>query len=203
MMWSIPVLWGGSFLLGAIPFGLVIARLHSGVDLRRTGSGNIGATNVARTLGIKYGMLALILDMAKGFLPAWGACHFYAGETALVPFEAAGAGLAAFLGHVYSPFLHFKGGKGVATTLGVLLAIMPAVLIPALAIFLVVVAVTGFVSAGSLAATLIMPPAAYVLGYSFWAWGMALIVAVVIFIRHRENIGRLRRGEENKWSRTG
>jgi glycerol-3-phosphate acyltransferase PlsY len=185
-----------AFFLGAVPFGQVIARLHSGVDLKKTGSGNIGATNVARTLGVKLGVMTLILDMGKGLAAVLLAKWIFETEG-----PAAVAGLAAMLGHVYSPFLRFKGGKGVATALGVYLGLIPLALIPAMLVFALVVAKWGFVSAGSLAGALVAPLSASAMGYGPWAWGLTMAVTVVIFIRHRENIQRLRQGTENKWRR--
>lgn len=183
-----------AFFLGAVPFGQVIARLHSGVDLKKTGSGNIGATNVARTLGVKLGVLTLVLDMGKGLASVLAAkCLFDTGGPAAV------AGLAAMLGHVYSPFLKFKGGKGVATALGVYLGLIPMALIPATLVFALVVAKWGYISAGSLAGALVAPVSAAAMGYGPWAWGLTLAVAAVIFVRHRENIQRLLQGTEHKW----
>jgi glycerol-3-phosphate acyltransferase PlsY len=183
-----------AFLLGAVPFGQVIARLHSGVDLKKTGSGNIGATNVARTLGVKLGVVTLLLDMGKGLAAVLLAKWLFDSEG-----PAAVAGLAAMLGHVYSPFLKLKGGKGVATALGVYLGLIPLALIPATLVFILVVAKWGFVSAGSMAGALVAPVSAAAMGYGPWACGLTLAVAAVIFIRHRENIQRLRQGTENKW----
>ena len=190
-----------SFFLGAVPFGLVIARLAAGVDITRAGSGNIGATNVARTLGMKFGLLTLALDLAKGLTPVLAAGWIFSGAAALDWIQA-GAGLAAFLGHVFSPFLRFKGGKGVATALGVFLGVAPWAVIPALLVFILVVAVWNFVSAGSMSASLVVPLAALVLGYPPATVLLGLAVSAVVFLRHRENIGRLLRGEENKWRKT-
>ena len=184
----------GAFILGAVPFGQVIARLHSGVDLKKIGSGNIGATNVARTLGVKLGVLTLLLDMGKGMAAVLLAKWLFESEG-----PAAVAGLAAMLGHVYSPFLKFKGGKGVATALGVYLGLIPLALVPATLVFFLVVAKWGYVSAGSLAGAVVAPVSAVVIGYGPWACGLTLAVAAVIFVRHRENIQRLRQGTENKW----
>ena len=188
-----------SFLLGAVPFGLVLSRYKAGVDLRTTGSGNIGATNVARTLGMKMGLLTLALDLAKGLAAVLAARLLFQSDQSLGALVPPLAGLAAFLGHIYSPFLKFKGGKGVATALGACLGLTPLAVPPALVVFLVVVAAWGYVSAGSLSAALTVPPAAWLLGYPWTCWGAAAVMVAVVFVRHRENIGRLLRGEENKW----
>jgi len=190
------VLWMGAFFLGAVPFGLIMAELRGGVDLRTQGSGNIGAANVARTLGTKLGLLTLVLDMGKGLVPVLATLALFGQNK---PIIAAGTGLAAFLGHLFSPFLRFKGGKGVATALGVLLALTPLAVIPALLVFVAVTARWGYVSAGSLSAALVAPAAAFVLGYAPTYWGLGLCIAALIFLRHRENLGRLIRGQEKKW----
>ena len=188
-----------SFFLGAVPFGLVLSRLIAGMDVRKQGSGNIGATNVARTLGLKFGVLTLLLDLAKGFAPALTAVFIFNQAELSERFMTAAVGLAPVLGHVYSPFLKFKGGKGMATALGVYLALVPLALIPSLLVFVAVTARWGYVSAGSLSAAAAMPPAALVIGYPPVFVGMTVMLAALIFLRHRENIARLRRGEENKW----
>ena len=190
------VLCLGAFFLGAVPFGLILAKLRGGVDLRTQGSGNIGAANVTRTLGAKLGLLTLALDLGKGLVPVLAALALL-GPTR--PIIVAGAGLAAILGHLYSPFLGFKGGKGVATALGVLLALTPLAVIPALIVFVAVTAKWGYVSAGSLSAALVAPAAACLLGYPPAYWGLGLCIAGLIFLRHRENLGRLVRGQEKKW----
>jgi glycerol-3-phosphate acyltransferase PlsY len=188
-----------SFLLGAVPFGLVLSRYKSGVDLRTMGSGNIGATNVARTLGLKMGLMTLALDLAKGLAAVLAARLLFETADTLGLLLPSLAGLAAFLGHIFSPFLKFKGGKGVATALGVCLGLTPWAVPPALAVFVIVVVAWGYVSAGSLSAAITVPPAAWLLGYPWYCWGTAALMVAVVFIRHRENIGRLLKGQENKW----
>ena len=172
--------------------------------MRSTGSGNIGATNVARTLGVKFGVLTLFLDMGKGLIPVLAAGWLFEptdqmGDLANNGFLPAAAGLAAFLGHIYSPFLKFKGGKGVATALGVYLALSPLAIVPALVVFLLVVAKWGYVSAGSLSAALVVPFMSFLLKSPPFYTGLTLVMAAFIFITHRENLGRLLRGRENKW----
>ena len=188
-----------SFLLGAVPFGLVLSRYKAGVDLRTTGSGNIGATNVARTLGMKMGLITLALDLAKGLAAVLAARLLFESSQTLGAWLPPLAGMAAFLGHIFSPFLKFKGGKGVATALGVCLGLTPWAVPPALVVFVAVVAAWGYVSAGSLSAALTVPPAAWLLGYPWTSWTITAIMVTVVFVRHRENIGRLLKGQENKW----
>lgn len=196
---KIIVFFIAAFLLGSLPFGLILARLSAGVDLRATGSGNIGATNVARTLGLTLGLITLLLDMAKGLAPVLIARFIFGNAETAAELVPGGAGLAAFLGHAFSPFLGFKGGKGVSTALGVLLGLTPLAVIPALVVFVAVVARWDYVSAGSLSAALAAPLSAYFIGYPSSSWALSLVLTALIFVRHHENIGRLIRGEETKW----
>ncbi len=186
-----------SYLTGAIPFGLLFSRMV-GKDVREEGSGNIGATNVNRVLGKKLGILTLLCDVAKGVLPVFVA-------SILLPvndnweISIGLCGLAAVLGHMFSLYLGFKGGKGVATALGVFLFFSPWAVAMALAIFVVVVGVSGFVSAGSLAAAGIIPFLMLFLGGSLPIFFCSSVIAVLVWIKHSSNIGRLRRGEEASW----
>jgi glycerol-3-phosphate acyltransferase PlsY len=184
-----------AYLLGSIPFGVVLAKLRR-VDLRQHGSGNIGATNVSRTLGKTAGILTLIGDCGKGYLAVWIA------EQLLEPqWAVAVAGLMAFLGHVFSVFLKFKGGKGVATGLGVFLNLMPWAGLSSIGIFAFSLIITRYVSVSSILAAISIPW----LGYYFDAPGPSLYVAtaaaVITTIRHRENIQRLVDGTESKFIR--
>jgi glycerol-3-phosphate acyltransferase PlsY len=185
-----------AYLAGSIPFGLVFAGIK-GVDLRRHGSGNIGATNVTRVIGKGLGLLTMLADMIKGFLPVVLFRFFSHGAPDLNILALTGVG--AVLGHCYPVFLGFHGGKGVATSAGVFLAVCPSAIGVALAAFLLTVKITGFVSAGSLTAALIAPVAVH-----FFCPGsrfelMAWAIAVLVWWKHRENIGRLLRGEEHGW----
>lgn len=190
---TLSILLALSYLLGSVPFGVLIAR-YKKVDIRRHGSGNIGATNVNRALGKKAGVLTLVLDCAKGALPVALAQNFTGDD-----FQAAGAGMAAFLGHLFPVFLKFKGGKGVATGLGVFLYATPLAALCCVAVFAVAVAVSRYVSLGSMLAALSLPlfgcllqvPVSY--GYASGA------VAVLIVFKHRANIERLLAGTENKF----
>ena len=180
------LLTGAAF--GSIPFGYIAGRLN-GIDIRRHGSGNIGFTNVQRTIGWAWAVPVLLLDVAKGLAPTTFARNF-----ALVP---ALVGTGAILGHVFCPWLGFKGGKGVATTIGVAAFLCPRSLLAGLGIYLVVLAATGFISVSSLAFAAALP----VLTALFYRDGVLLLVfavgvALVIIIRHGSNMRRLAAGTE-------
>jgi glycerol-3-phosphate acyltransferase PlsY len=200
--WIIPsVLCAVAYLVGSIPFGLILAKLFAGADVRKAGSGNIGATNVARVVGPAAGLLTLVLDTAKGYVSVWLVSHFLPGHTA----AAFLAGLFALFGHCFAIWLRFRGGKGVATTAGVILALCPRALFADLIVFVLVVVIFRFVSFASLSAAASLP----LLMYLLWSphttppgivtFG-ALAMAFVVIYRHRTNIGRLARGEEPKFS---
>ena len=180
----------GGYLLGSIPFGLVLAKLAGLGDLRQIGSGNIGATNVLRAGGKGVAALTLILDAAKGTAAVLLAARF--GEAA-----ALAAGLGAFLGHVFPVWLRFKGGKGVATYLGVLIGLYwPAALLFA-ATWLAVAYVTRYSSLAALTAV----AASVLMLAAMGEWRLAalfLLLGCVLYVRHAENIGRLARGEETR-----
>jgi acyl phosphate:glycerol-3-phosphate acyltransferase len=189
------------YLLGSLPFGLLIARLFAGEDVRHSGSGNIGATNVARIAGPVPGILTLLFDTAKGALAVWLAARFTTQDPAAMML----AGLAALLGHCFSIWLGFKGGKGVATGLGVFLALSPFAALSALAFFILVVATWQFVSLGSIAAAAAMP----LLIYLLWAPRHApplvvnfgtLLASALIILNHRGNLQRLLAGTEPRFS---
>ncbi|WP_456432368.1 glycerol-3-phosphate 1-O-acyltransferase PlsY [Thermosulfuriphilus sp.] len=188
-----------AYLLGAIPFGLIIGLLK-GRDIRRMGSGNIGATNVARCVGKPWGLLTLILDIAKAALPVYLAGKLAPTEIRFV--LPAAVGLAAFLGHLYPVYLGFRGGKGVATAVGVYIFLCPLALLVNIALFVAVVAKSGYVSLGSLITSLLMPALVWLLCQNLPVTILALIMAALIWWRHRENISRLLRGEEKSWKKT-
>jgi glycerol-3-phosphate acyltransferase PlsY len=182
-----------AFLLGGFPTGVIAARLR-GVDLRKVGSGNVGATNVGRALGRRWGVLVLLVDAAKGWLPT-----FAAGRLGLDEATVAVVGVAAVLGHVFSVFLKGRGGKGVATSFGAALAISPGAALASGALYGVIIVLLRISSVGSLAAVLAFPLAMALLGDRRPAhFAFALAVIVVVFVRHRENLARLARGEEHK-----
>ena len=184
-----------SYLLGAMPFGLLISRTCCGIDPRDEGSGNIGATNVGRLCGTKYGAMTLVLDVLKGFIPVLLATSFSDSYFFLTLVAT-----AAVCGHMFSVFLHGKGGKGVATWVGALLAISPwAVIICGLA-FLAALYFYNFVSLASLVMVAFMP--VILLFQGMWgAIPMALVLMALIFWKHSENIQRLMAGEEHPWKK--
>lgn len=208
-MWATAGFIAAAYLLGGIPFGLLIG-LARGVDVRRHGSGNIGATNVGRVLGRPWGHLCLALDILKGLLPTLLAGHALVGPhpTADVLVGWLSVGLAGVLGHMFPVYLGFRGGKGVATTVGVALGIYPYLTIPMAAALLAYALVrfsTGFVSAGSLALAVMFPLA--VLAYvrvdptmhmrEFWPLqAVSVLLGLLIIVRHRGNIARMLRGRE-------
>ena len=192
MSWEVLGLWIGGYLLGSVPFGLIIAKVWAGVDPRTVGSGNIGATNVARAAGKAAGVVTLLLDAAKGALPA------ALGLWWIGVWAGAGAGLAAFLGHLFPLFLGFKGGKGVATALGVLAVIAPWAGLGAVACWVVGTGLSRHVSVGSLLALGSAPVWVLLKGYDVSVLVMALVMAAGVFWRHKDNIARLREGREHK-----
>jgi len=188
-----------SYLSGAIPFGLLFSRMV-GKDVREEGSGNIGATNVNRVLGKKLGILTLLCDVAKGFFPVFIASIVLPVGENWELFVGL-CGLATVLGHMFPVYLGFKGGKGVATALGVFLFFSPWAIAFALVVFVAVVWISGFVSAGSLAAAGLIPLFILFCGGSFSTVLCSAVIAILIWIKHSSNIGRLRRGEETSWKK--
>jgi glycerol-3-phosphate acyltransferase PlsY len=187
----------GSYLIGALPFGLFIGKL-AGADVRKKGSGNIGATNVSRVLGKKLGAATLCCDMLKSYLPMLAAQALLAGQ-AKANLWVAVCGLAAVVGHIFPVYLKFKGGKGVATALGMFFFLSPVAVILALLCFLAAVWFTGFVSVGSLVAATVLPLILWLSGEPLATVIVCLPVTVLIWLKHHENIARLRRGEEKSW----
>ena len=181
-----------AFVLGSIPFGVVLARAR-GVDLKKVGSGNIGATNAARALGKKSGIIVLLLDTAKAWLPTAAALWLRLG-----PDVAAFTAFAAFAGHIYSPFLKGRGGKGVACGLGAFLALAPACAGIAAAVCVVVVVLTRLGSLGSLLGAASLIPSLWLLHEPRAYFVLSVVMFVLILWRHRENIDRLLRRQENK-----
>ena len=195
----------GAYLLGSIPFGYILVRLTRGEDVRATGSGNIGATNVARSGGKGLGILTLVLDTFKGWLPVWLVLHMPGMPVAddrQLHVLAAAVALLAVLGHMFTVWLRFKGGKGVATGLGVFLALAPVAVLISVALFAVIFAITRYVSLGSIVAAASFPVILWLReGNIFGPWGMALAttVAVLVIVRHHQNIGRLLNGTESRF----
>ena len=170
------------YAIGSLPIGYLVAQRAGGIDLRRAGSGNVGATNVYRTTGLTMAIAVMIADMAKG-----AAAVLLAGST-----DPVAAGVAAVAGHIYPIWLRFRGGKGVATACGVFAVLSPLPTLIAAAAFTLVVARTRFVSLGSIAATIVLPVVAWISpGWRAVDVG-ATVVALLILFRHRANIMRLR-----------
>ena len=183
------------FLLGSIPTGFLVAR-QRGVDIRSKGSGNIGATNVFRNLGWKAGTFVLLMDAFKGWLGCRCAVFFLDTSTADPVLLLIAGGFASVLGHNYTPWLRFKGGKGIATSAGVLIALTPWGFLMALLAFLIATSISRYVSLGSIMAGIVLPVA---------VWGRAepkpilyicILMGTMAVIKHRTNIGRIIAGQE-------
>ncbi|MCK9222774.1 MAG: glycerol-3-phosphate 1-O-acyltransferase PlsY [Limnochordia bacterium] len=183
----------GSYLIGNILTGPLVARYRTGIDLRQVGSKNVGATNVARSLGLRLGFLVLVLDALKGFIPVLGAKLLQQSDLVIVI-----AGIAVVVGHDWPIFARFHGGKGVATSLGVLLAISPKVAITLTLVWLVVVYFTRYVSLGSLMAGVSLPLVMLLFGMERVYVIGGVIMAIMATVRHRSNIQRLVGGSELK-----
>jgi len=190
-----------AYLLGSIPFGLLLAKVFGGKDVRKSGSGNIGATNVARVVGPAAGILTLLLDAAKGAVTVWLAGRYSEQNAAAIML----AGIAALAGHCFPVWLKFKGGKGVATALGVFVMLSPLAALGGVVFFLMVVLVWRYVSLGSVSAAAAMP----LLVYFLWAPGHApplivifgtLFAAALVIVKHDANLQRLVDGTEPKFS---
>jgi glycerol-3-phosphate acyltransferase PlsY len=182
-----------AYLLGSVPFGVLVARRTGGVDLRRVGSGNIGATNVLRAVGKAAAAATLLGDVGKGALAVGLARLAGAG-----PGVVAAAGLAAVLGHLFPVFARFRGGKGVATALGVVLAAMPPVGLGLLLVWIAAAAAWRYSSLAALLAALALPPLAWAVDGRRPMVVLAALLAVLVIGRHRENLRRLRAGTEGK-----
>ena len=177
----------GGFWVGSIPFGVLLAS-RKGVNIRERGSGNIGATNVTRVLGLRAGLVVLVLDSTKGALPTW-----FALAHAESRWVVAATGMAAILGHCFSPWLKGRGGKGVATALGVFAVIAPPAALAAIGTFAVIFAVTRVPALGSLAGAMTITGMLVARGPVPYAWLAAVITALLVFT-HRGNLMRLRSG---------
>ena len=182
-----------TYLLGAVPYGLVIGRTFCGVDPRTAGSHNVGATNVARLCGFPWGVATLACDILKGTLPVWAALHI--NQSAVFVTLVA---LAAVLGHLFSCFMGFRGGKAVATSIGVFIPLAFWPLLTACLICMVVIWRSGFVSLGSLTLVIVLPVLLLATGY--WQFlVLSLVIAVLVIWKHKENIRRLICGMEKPW----
>jgi glycerol-3-phosphate acyltransferase PlsY len=186
-----------AYLLGAIPFGYLLVKLLTGSDVRSSGSGNIGATNVLRTTGPIAGVATLLLDVAKGYLAVWLAVRFTGGN----PLWTSLAALTVMAGHAFPVFLKFKGGKAVASFIGAFLCLTPLALVAVLIVFVMVVAWSRYISLGSIVAAGVFPLAVWLLLHpSIYVVVAASIAGAFVIYRHRENVERLRAGTENVFS---
>lgn len=179
-----------AYLLGSVPTGYILGSL-AGVDVRKAGSGNVGATNVARVVGKRHGIFTLVADIAKGLVPVVIALYLGLTSTA-----TALVGVAAFLGHLYPVFLRFQGGKGVATALGVFLGLSPWATLVLMPIFVLVILATRVVSLSSMVAAASAPIVFWLLTSSPILTGTSVFIALMIILRHRGNIQRLLSGTE-------
>jgi glycerol-3-phosphate acyltransferase PlsY len=191
-----------AYLIGSIPSALIISRQYFGIDIREYGSGNMGATNSFRILGAKYGTIIMVMDVLKGML-AVGLFYlmpFYiSNEFERTNFMIA-LGLSAVIGHIFPVFADFKGGKGVATLLGMILAIQPYIALTCIGVFLIVLSLTRYVSLSSILGAIMLPICV------LWIWNeneltyriFALLVAIMVIITHQKNISRIIKGAENR-----
>ena len=185
-----------AYLIGAIPTGVILTRLVGGEDIRKAGSGNIGATNVYRVAGRKLGIITLVGDCLKGVIPlliAQQGFNLPAGGMALVA-------LAAFIGHCYPVYLGFKGGKGVATALGIFLVLSPLSVLCLLVVFVLILWKWRYISLASISAAATVPFLVLWFESSFALFMATLLIAAIVIWKHRENIGRLRGGTESKFN---
>jgi glycerol-3-phosphate acyltransferase PlsY len=194
-----------AYLIGAIPFALIVARAYGIPDIRKVGSGNVGATNVQRVLGWKASLWVFAADLGKGIAAVLLARQF---NQTLVPSDLflTLAALAAIIGHVFPVYLRFKGGKGVLTTLGSLCVLMPIPALVCLVVFLIVTIAFRYISLGSICGAIACPLTLAVQQFGFHdsvsavRWGLAILIAILVPITHRSNIRRLMQGTENRFS---
>ncbi len=196
-----------SYLVGSIATAVWVGKIFHGIDVRDHGSGNAGATNVIRVLGWKTGIPVLLIDVLKGWLASMLPAIFNLANpgSALLTNLQILAGISTILGHIFPVFAGFRGGKGVATIFGVLLAINPLLTISCIGVFLLVFLITGYVSASSMSAGIAFPIFLFALFYtpSVLFKVFSIVVAIALIITHRKNISRLLKGEETKLFRKG
>ena len=190
-----------AYLLGSIPFGYLLVRIFRKEDIRATGSGNIGATNVVRSGAKGLGILTLLLDLLKGVAAVFIAYHFAPGKPGYPSDLAVAAGIAAVLGHIFPVWLGFKGGKGVATALGVFLALAPLAALSSLGVFVVVFAITRYVSLASILAAVMLPVFCllWMPDRSPVFVGGVIFLALLVIAKHHANIARLMQGKESRF----
>ena len=183
-----------SYFFGAIPSGVWIGKIFKNIDVRDYGSKNSGATNSYRVLGAKLGIAVLIIDVLKGFIPLYIANKFNLAYNDLVIL-----GLVAILAHTFSCFISFKGGKGVATSLGVFLFLAPVITLILLVIFILVVYFTKYISLGSITAAFLLPIFTFFTHRDTYLFTLSVVIAIFVIYRHKTNISRLLSGTENKF----
>jgi len=191
-----------AYILGSFPTSFIMGKLVKGIDIRDFGSGNVGATNALRILGTKYGVSALVIDMLKGFIAIFIGKLLINEPANLILILI---GLAAILGHIFTIFLKFKGGKGVATSAGVFLALTPIAFSIAFLVFILIVAISKYVSLGSIIASIVLLVAEIIINLQnsfadIEVLIMTVVIAFFVIIRHKANIIRLKNGNENKIS---
>jgi len=193
-----------SYILGSVPNALWIGKVFKGIDIREHGSRNTGSTNAARVLGAKLGVLTLFLDVSKGLVPTLMAiflkADFFENLTKISNLDYVFVGICAILGHVFSIFMNFKGGKAVATTLGVFLILVPKAILFAAIVFFVVFAISRYVSLSSVLAAISLPIFIYFLYQQTIYVILGILIAILIALKHRSNIERLKNGTESKFS---
>lgn len=189
-----------AYLIGSFPTSFLLAKAMKGVDIRQVGSKNAGATNVLRTVGKLPALITLIVDILKGVLAVTLVANFFyaLGIDLIFEFYQGLIGLTVVCGHIWSVFLKFKGGKGVATTLGVALGITPLALVPTIVIWGIVFWLSAYVSLASIAALIFFPLIACFLGYNFYTILSSVAICSLSIYKHRDNVKRLLRGEESK-----
>jgi len=185
----------GSYLIGSIPTGYLLVRWIKQADVRTMGSGNVGATNVTRVAGSGAGRVVFLLDLAKGLLVVWALAPW------LAPTLKLACGVLAVLGHCFPVWLAFRGGKGVATTIGVLIGTMPLIASLCLAVWLICFLLWRYVSLASLAMLLVLPLAQFVAHQPRSDIGLGIALGALILVRHQSNIERLLRGTEHRWGK--
>jgi glycerol-3-phosphate acyltransferase PlsY len=189
----------GAYLLASIPFGFIISKRVAKLDITKAGSGNIGAANVSREIGLKWGILTLLADALKGFMPVV-LSHYLLGSTMEMKEALGGSvGIVALLGNQFSIYNRFKGGKGVATSLGIFLAISPISCLFSGIAFLTFVSVFRYISLGSIVGALTMPIWLYSMGHSSILIIESTIISLLITVKHIGNIRRLIKGDEIRW----
>ena len=188
-----------AYLLGSIPTGFLVAKAR-GVDIRTVGSGNIGATNAFRVLGKGFGIFVLLMDALKGWVAVVVVARIVNQLLPGVPLEylSITAGIAAILGHNFTCWLHFKGGKGIATSAGILIALVPLALLIILAIFIILFLTTRYVSVGSIAASFALPFATWFTQHDIGLTAVMAAIGALAILKHRKNIQRLLNGTENR-----